>query len=83
MISDNTGITNLVTNAGVVGSDVSAVGTARAYLAAAKYGGDKAIFAFGNDGGYDNTKNLVNSSGVVASDASGVGTAREQIKGAA
>jgi hypothetical protein len=31
-------ITNLVSNTGVVGNDVTGVGTARAYLAAASYG---------------------------------------------
>ena len=41
------GMTNLVSNAGVVASDVAAVGTARNYLAACEYGGDKGIFGFG------------------------------------
>ena len=32
---------------GVVGTDVTGVGTARGYLAACEYGGDKGIFGFG------------------------------------
>ena len=70
-------MTNLVTNVGVVGSDVSGVGTAREnHNGAAGYGGDKAIFAYGHDGGYQSMSNLVNNSGVVGSDVTGVGTAR-------
>ena len=34
-------MTNLVSNAGVVGTDVTGVGTARYYNAACEYGGDK------------------------------------------
>ena len=69
---------NLVSNVGVIGSDVSGVGTGRRYLGAAGYGEDKGIFAYGYAAGgvTHSTKNLVNNSGVVASDASGVGTAR-------
>ena len=76
-----TGISNLVNSSGVVQSDVSAVGTAREALMAATYGGDKAIFAFGNTSSNVNTKNLVNNSGVIASDGSGVGTARNYLAG--
>jgi hypothetical protein len=43
----DTSITNLVSNLGVVGTDVTGVGTARNSLAATMYGGDKAIFAYG------------------------------------
>ena len=69
-------MSNLVTNVGVVGSDVSGVGTARRELGATRYGKDKAIFAYGTTGSVTAVSNLVNSSGVVASDVSGVGTAR-------
>ena len=73
-------LSNLVSNLGVVASDVTGVGSARRYLAAASYGGDKAIFAYGSTAGngyaYVSLKNLVNSSGVVAADVTGVGTAR-------
>jgi hypothetical protein len=50
-------------------------------LAAASYGGDKAIFGYGADAsdlGLSMT-NLVNNSGVVASDTTGVGTARQAL----
>ena len=74
---------NLVSNSGVVASDVSGVGTARRYLGAASYGGDKALFAYGSTAGngvaYVSLKNLVNNSGVIASDVTGVGTARGQV----
>ena len=69
-------MSNLVSNTGVVGSDVGGVGTARSGLAATAYGGDKAIFAYGYTGGYVNMSNLVSNSGVVATDVTGVGTAR-------
>ena len=42
-------MTNLVSNIGVVATDVTGVGTARDFLAAASYGGDKAIFGYGSD----------------------------------
>ena len=38
---------------------------------AAAYGGDKAIFGFGNAGGLTHITNLVNNSGVVATDVQG------------
>ena len=41
-------VTNLVSNTGVVGTDVTGVGTARWYLTACEYGGDKGIFGYGN-----------------------------------
>ena len=82
----NTGVTNIVSSAGVVASDVSAVGTARNSLAAASYGGDKAIFAYGHTSTSGNQtsslKNLVSNSGVVASDVTGVGTARRYLAAA-
>ena len=42
--SPTTSITNKVSNTGVVATDTAGVGTARSGLAAAGYGGDKAIF---------------------------------------
>jgi hypothetical protein len=74
-----TAVTNIVSNVGVVASDVSGVGTAREELAACGYGNDKAIFGFGRIDSSDSltgVTNLVNNSGVVASDVSAVGTAR-------
>ena len=82
-ISTWAGMTNLVSNAGVVASDVSAVGTARVGLAATQYGGDKGIFAYGTTGGnYVDITNLVTSSGVVGSDGASAGTARGENLGA-
>jgi hypothetical protein len=74
----------LVNFAGVVGTDVTGVGTARNYLAAASYGGDKAAFAFGtpSESSYSNLKNLVSNQGVVASDSTGVGTGRSELMSA-
>jgi len=74
-------ITNIVANTGVVGSDVSGVGTGRKYLAACEYGGDKGIFAFGRIGGGVNLdeSNLVSNTGVVSTDVTGVGTDRSDL----
>ena len=49
----STAISNLVSTSGVVASDTSAVSgvTARRFSAGASFGGDKAIFAYGRDGG--------------------------------
>jgi hypothetical protein len=73
-------ITNLVSNTGVVGNDVTGVGTARQSLAASTYGVDKAIFGYGqaetNTGVRVSITNLVSNTGVVATDTTGVGTAR-------
>jgi len=77
------GGTNLVSTSGVVGSDVSAVGTARAAVASASYGIDKGIFAYGWAGAFVSISNLVSNSGVVASDTTSIaGTARYKIGGA-
>jgi len=69
-------LTNLVSNAGVVATDTTGVGTNRWYLSAAKYGTDKALFGYGFNGGLYSMTNLVSNTGVVASDTTGVGTAR-------
>ena len=77
--SGKTNITNLVSSSGVVASDTTGVGTARYSLAAAGFGGDKAIFGFGDKGGNPfrtNITNLVSNIGVVATDTTGVGTIR-------
>jgi hypothetical protein len=73
-------MTNLVSNTGVVANDTTGVGTARAFIAAAGYGTDKAIFGYGTSNiatlsGLSMT-NLVSNTGVVATDTTGVGTAR-------
>jgi len=77
-----TNVSNLVNSSGVVATNTTGVGTARRHLAAASYGGDKAIFAFGYSTGDTNLSNLVSSSGVVATDTTGVGTARGYLVGA-
>jgi hypothetical protein len=70
-------LTNLVSNTGVVSSDVTGVGTARRGLAATRYGGDKAIFGYGS--GNVSMTNKVSNSGVVSADTTGVGTGRNDI----
>jgi len=73
-------ITNLVSNAGVVATDTIGVGRKRATLAAAGYGGDKALFGFGGDGiGGVSITNLVGNSGAVHLDVTGVGTGRTDL----
>ena len=76
-------ITNLVSNLGVITSDVSGVGTARHALAAAGYGTDKAIFGYGGSvQGFISLSNLVSNTGIVASDTAGVGSARIRLAAA-
>ena len=73
---------NLVSNTGVISSDVSTTsGTARHSSGAATYGGNKAAFAFAimnNPTRYLSTKNLVSTVGVIGADVTGVGTGRGQ-----
>ena len=76
-------VTNKVSNVGVVSADTTGVGTARYILAAASYGGDKAIFGFGSDGfNPQSMTNKVSNTGVVATDTTGVGTARSSLAAA-
>jgi hypothetical protein len=75
-------MTNLVSNTGIVGNDVTGVGTGRGTLAAAGYGTDKAIFGYGDGGGNQSMTNLVSNTGVVATDTTGVGTARSSLAAA-
>jgi len=72
-------MTNLVSNVGVVASDVTGVGTARQGPAACEFGDDKGIFGYGYTGSNTAVTNLVSNSGVVASDVTGVGTARRNL----
>jgi len=76
-------VSNLVSDVGVVGSDVAAVGTARRQAGACEYGEDKGIMAYGNKGAIVSMSNLVSNAGVVSSDVAGVGTARNISSGAA
>ena len=75
-------MSNLVSNSGVVATDVTGVGTARSTMAACGYGGDKAIFGYGVAGSNVSMTNLVNNSGVIADDTTGVGTARQGLAAA-
>lgn len=70
-------LTNLVSNLGIVGGDVTGVGTARFAPASVGYGLDKAIFAFGTNtsGTTVDVSNLVSNTGVVANDVSNSGYA--------
>jgi hypothetical protein len=75
-------MTNLLTTTGVVGNDVTGVGTARYTLAAAGYGGDKAIFGYGYTSAEVSITNKVSNAGVVATDTTGVGSARDSLAAA-
>ena len=75
-------MTNLLTTTGVVGNDVTGVGTARYTLAAAGYGGDKAIFGYGYTSAEVSMTNKVSNAGVVATDTTGVGSARDSLAAA-
>jgi len=83
-IGSNASMTNKVSNAGVVASDVTGVGTARQGISATEYGEDKGIFGFGllnphsSPVSYTAVTNLVSNAGVVASDqATTTGTERK------
>jgi hypothetical protein len=69
-------IRNLVSSSGVIASDTSSTGTARANSGAATYGFDKGIIGYGNNGGYSNVTNLVSNTGAMSANVTGVGTAR-------
>ena len=71
--------TNLVSNAGVVSTDVTGVGTYRIELSACEYGGDKGIFGYGIGASHFSMTNLVSNTGVVSTDVTGVGTARKRL----
>jgi hypothetical protein len=77
-------MTNLVSNTGVVGNDVTGVGSARYTPAAAGYGSSgQAIFGYGQaTGGSTAITNLVSNTGVVATDTTGVGTERSSLAAA-
>ena len=69
-------MSNIVSSAGVVATDVTGVGTARAYVMACEYGGDKGIFGYGYTTSNVSMTNLVTNAGVIGTDVTGVGTAR-------
>jgi hypothetical protein len=70
---------NLVSNTGVMGTDVTGVGTARDDVGACSFGNEKGIFGYGSVSGNQNMTNIVSSTGVVGTDVSGVGTARHAL----
>jgi hypothetical protein len=74
-------MTNIVTSAGVVGTNNSTVATAKDATAATTYGGDKGIFGFGwvTNTVATNNRNLVSNTGVLTTDASTSGTARAYV----
>jgi hypothetical protein len=72
-------MSNLVSNAGVVATDVTGVGTGRSGLAGTQFGGDQGIFAYGASPSYVNMSNLVSNLGVVGTDVTGVGYSREDL----
>jgi len=73
-------LSNLVSNVGVIATDVTGVGTARKWLAACEFGGDQGIFGYGKTAGagYQSMTNLVSNVGVVSTDVAGVGSTREE-----
>ena len=77
-----TNVSNLVSNTGVMATDVTGVGTAR-YACEGTEFTDKGIFGFGNDGGsYVSITNLVSNTGVVATDQSATtGSGRANLAG--
>ena len=77
-------IFNYITNTGIMGSDITITNTvSRSYLAAAGYGGDKAIFGYGQDSsGYLNRTTLITNTGTVTGDVTGVGSARPYLAAA-
>ena len=81
MNGGNTAVSNKVSNAGVVATDVTGVGTARRGLAATQYGDDKGIFAYGYASSFTSVSNLVSNSGVIATDVTGVGESRSYLGG--
>ena len=66
----------------MVATDVTGVGTARSYLAAAGYGVDRAIFGYGYTTAPLSMTNLVSNTGVVSTDVTGVGTGRDSLAAA-
>jgi hypothetical protein len=77
-------MSNKVNSSGVIASDTTGVGTARWYIAATEYGGNKGIFGYGEISGttVSSLSNLVTSAGVIGTDVTGVGQARVRLAGA-
>jgi hypothetical protein len=72
-------MSNIVSTEGVIGADITGVGTAKGGGGACRYSEGLGVIAYGTGvapAPYYNNSNKVNISGVVATDTSGVGTAR-------
>ena len=87
--TEATNTTFHISGTGTTQRGTSGVGTGRTGLAAAGYGGDKAIFGFGEARGgvyyiqtINNFTNLVSNTGVIASHSYGVGAARNNLAAA-
>jgi hypothetical protein len=72
----------IISSSGTIASQASLVGTGRRFSASATYGGDKAIFGWGEAPTIVSVSNLVSNTGVVATDTPGVGTARQSFAAA-
>ena len=76
-------VSNLVSNVGVVASDTSGVGTARIFIGAVSYGGDKGLFGYGEASGASvSMTNKISNTGVVSSDITGIAQARKSLAAA-
>jgi len=78
-------IRNLVNSSGVVASDSSVTGTDSG-TGSTRYGGDKAIIAFGRTAsggaGLTNGRILISNTGAIAGIVTGAGTARNGLRAA-
>lgn len=73
---------NLFDNTASPISETNGVGTARGYLGAAGYGGDKVIFGYGyTSSAHFSITNLLSNTGVISADITGVGTQRCSVSG--
>ncbi len=72
----------IISSSGTIASQASLVGSGRRYSSSATYGGDKAIFGWGEAPAIVSVSNLVSNTGVVASDTPGVGTPRQSFAAA-
>lgn len=79
-----TAISNIISSAGVIGSDQAAAGSPRIQLGAAGYGTDKAVFAGGTDTSNSslNVVNYVTNTGSVGADTTSTGPWLSSISGA-
>lgn len=75
--------TNTFSYPGIMSNDIAGVGTPRSSPAAASYGGDKAIFGFGEPSSFAcSLTNLVSNTGVMATDTAGVADSTRRLAAA-